>query len=270
MTLDTASSRARHTLRCLDVGDAFGQRFFFMERTELMGRLTKHELPDRPWDYTDDSEMADALVSHLERSGTVQQDALASEIASAMHADRGYGDGALKVLNGISAGRSWSALTRQAFGGVGSFGNGAAMRVAPLGAWFSDQQLSAVAVEAQRSAEVTHAHPEGVAGAVAIAVATAAVYQRVDHFDSVLQHLDRGYSARVWRKLVNSPLSRPSSTRPSHWATGLAYLRPTRFHCACGSRRVGCPSTSLSGSLPQLWAIGTPPAPSSRVCSLGG
>ncbi len=46
------------------------------------------------------------------------------------------------------------------------------MRVAPLGAYFADS-LETVVEQAQRSAEVTHAHPEGIAGAIAVAVAAA-------------------------------------------------------------------------------------------------
>ena len=44
------------------------------------------------------------------------------------------------------------------------------MRAAPIGAYFADDPKRA-AEEARRSARVTHAHPEGVAGAVAVAVA---------------------------------------------------------------------------------------------------
>lgn len=51
----------------------------------------------------------------------------------------------------------------------GSFGNGSAMRVSPV-AWLFDNE-SDVICEAQRSASVTHNHPEGIKGAVAIAVA---------------------------------------------------------------------------------------------------
>jgi ADP-ribosylglycohydrolase len=51
-------------------------------------------------------------------------------------------------------------------------GNGAAMRVAPLGAYFADD-YSRVVSEARLSAEVTHAHAEGQAGAIAVAAAAA-------------------------------------------------------------------------------------------------
>jgi ADP-ribosylglycohydrolase len=51
----------------------------------------------------------------------------------------------------------------------GSYGNGAAMRVSPI-AW-AFESLSEVAAEAQRSAAVTHDHPEAMRAAEATAVA---------------------------------------------------------------------------------------------------
>lgn len=50
-----------------------------------------------------------------------------------------------------------------------SFGNGSAMRVSPV-AWLFDNEQDVVN-QAEQSAAVTHNHPEGIKGAVAIAVA---------------------------------------------------------------------------------------------------
>ena len=50
-----------------------------------------------------------------------------------------------------------------------SWGNGSAMRVSPIGYAFSS--IDAVLSEAQKSAEVSHDHPEGIKGAQAIALA---------------------------------------------------------------------------------------------------
>lgn len=50
-----------------------------------------------------------------------------------------------------------------------SWGNGAAMRVSPVG--FAFDTLEDVLCEAKRSAEVTHNHPEGIRGAQATATA---------------------------------------------------------------------------------------------------
>lgn len=74
------------------------------------------------------------------------------------------------VLRRIGAGEPWQTVTTGMFGGQGSYGNGAAMRVAPLGAWYG-ADLDTAAEQARRSARVTHAHPEAEAGAVAVAVA---------------------------------------------------------------------------------------------------
>ncbi len=49
----------------------------------------------------------------------------------------------------------------------GSWGNGSAMRVGPVGWWF--HSLDETLAEAERSAAVTHSHPDGIAGAKAVA-----------------------------------------------------------------------------------------------------
>ncbi len=48
-----------------------------------------------------------------------------------------------------------------------SWGNGSAMRVCPIG--FACSNLETVLQEARKSAEVTHSHPDGVKGAMAVA-----------------------------------------------------------------------------------------------------
>lgn len=51
----------------------------------------------------------------------------------------------------------------------GSFGNGSAMRVSPVGWWFDD--ITAIMDEAGKSAACTHNHTEGIKGAQAVALA---------------------------------------------------------------------------------------------------
>ena len=61
------------------------------------------------------------------------------------------------------------------FGGRGSFGNGAAMRIAPLGLlYYNSQKIYELACA---SAEVTHAHPIGKDGAAVQALAVAQAVQ---------------------------------------------------------------------------------------------
>jgi ADP-ribosylglycohydrolase len=151
------------------VGDAFGERLFFDQRS-----IERRETPRGPWRWTDDTEMAVAIVEVLERHSKLDEEALASAFAARYRADphRGYGPGTHAVLNGIASGVPWSDASSTAFGGRGSMGNGSAMRVAPLGAYYADDPSLAVE-EARRSAVVTHAHPDGQAGAIAVAAAAA-------------------------------------------------------------------------------------------------
>lgn len=51
----------------------------------------------------------------------------------------------------------------------GSYGNGSAMRVSPVG--WAYESVDEVLKEAARSAEITHNHPEGIKGAQAVALA---------------------------------------------------------------------------------------------------
>lgn len=172
--------RAIVALEGLSVGDAFGERFF---APALSGALAagRRIVPEPPWRWTDDTAMALGVVEVLRGHGTVDPDELARVFARRYAADphRGYGAGAHEILGAIGAGRPWAEAAGEVFDGAGSMGNGAAMRVAPVGAWFCGS-LAKTAEQALRSACPTHAHPEGQAGAVAVAVAVAAVCEGAD------------------------------------------------------------------------------------------
>lgn len=160
--------RAAASLVGLSVADALGSQFFVPENRSHFDAQT---LLAGSWPWTDDTEMAGVLVSHLERHGEVRQDELARGFAAGFDLYRGYGPGAGRLLRLIRDGGDWRTLSADMFGGTGSLGNGAAMRVAPWGARFAD--LDVVVEQAALSAAITHAHPEGEAGAIAIAVAAA-------------------------------------------------------------------------------------------------
>src|SRR5215813_10127996 len=151
-----AIDRAWLSLDGLSVGDAFGERFFGPSH-EVLQNIARRDLPVAPWIYTDDTEMALSIVEILQEHGGIDQYLLAQRFARRMQFSRNYGKGAYTILCGIREGLDWRTLTRIGFRGQGSFGNGAAMRVAPLGAFFADQPLGLVCEQARLSAEVTHA-----------------------------------------------------------------------------------------------------------------
>ncbi|THA24150.1 ADP-ribosylglycohydrolase family protein [Streptomyces sp. RKND-216] len=122
---------------------------------------------------TDDTEMACSVLHVLAEHGEIDQDALAAAFATHHDFDRGYGPAVNRMLRPIrQEDADWRRLSSELFDGQGSWGNGAAMRVAPLGAWFANAPERA-AEQAELSAVVTHRHPEAVVGAIAVAVAAA-------------------------------------------------------------------------------------------------
>ncbi|MEU2737129.1 ADP-ribosylglycohydrolase family protein [Streptomyces sp. NPDC007095] len=161
--------RALASLRGLAVGDALGSRFFVPVNYPL---LKRRELPSGPWQWTDDTEMASSVVAVLARHRRIDQDALAGSFAEHHDVDRGYGPAVNRLLRQIQEGGDWRELASALFKGQGSWGNGAAMRIAPLGAWYADDPEQAVH-QAEISAYTTHQHREAVVGAMAVAAAAA-------------------------------------------------------------------------------------------------
>ncbi|WP_397569559.1 ADP-ribosylglycohydrolase family protein [Schlesneria sp. T3-172] len=169
--------RAQLALEGLSVGDALGERFLSPWVRDMC--LRNRIVPEGPWRWTDDTAMALGIIEVLDQHGRIDQNELASVFGRryTLDPDRGYGPAQHDLLRSIHRGADWEVESRELFGGTGSFGNGAAMRAAPVGAYFADD-LSCVVEQAALSAEVTHAHPDGVAGAIAVAVAAAWAWNR--------------------------------------------------------------------------------------------
>jgi ADP-ribosylglycohydrolase len=164
-----AIEQALLSLEGLSVGDGFGQKSFWLGKESLARR----DLPPETWQWTDDTQMALSIVETLREFDRIDQDSLAASFAHryAQQPSRGYGGGARRLLQRIAGGEDWRQVAPQLFPG-GSYGNGGAMRVGPIGGYFSGDP-SRAAREGKLSAEVTHAHPEGQVGAMGVAAAAA-------------------------------------------------------------------------------------------------
>lgn len=158
------------------VGDALGAPFEGYPKrpsTDQFDGIAKRLSDLR---YTDDTALTHALAQSLLECGSLDLDHLAGTFARAFSNDphRGYGAGATRLLQRVAAGEDWCTLSSDQFGGRGSFGNGAAMRVSPV-ALFAYPSVGQAVSMGRSSATVTHAHPEAVdaAGLQAAAVALA-------------------------------------------------------------------------------------------------
>lgn len=114
--------------------------------------------------YTDDTQLAFALAEHLCDEPTVDPQGLAEVFLEHHEPWRGYGGGMIRLLDVWRSGTPVAEAATAVFP-EGSFGNGAAMRVAPVGIlWSHDpEQLDEVA---RRQASTTHVHRLGQAAAV--------------------------------------------------------------------------------------------------------
>ncbi|MFO8075035.1 MAG: ADP-ribosylglycohydrolase family protein [Egibacteraceae bacterium] len=160
------------------LGDAVGAPSEGAAATSLAkaGQRVERALAAAPLRYTDDTQLALALGEHLRDHPLVEHDALAEGILAVLEPWRGYGGGMLALVEEWRRGRPTDEAATAIFPD-GSFGNGAAMRIAPVGVRWADEpwQLANVAA---RSASLTHAHPLGVDAAVAQATAVGVATTR--------------------------------------------------------------------------------------------
>lgn len=171
ITIENRMIYAKKSLLGLSIGDAFGDTFFGCE-DEIKNRIKLRKVLPEKWLFTDDTVMGIAIYEILRKYGQIRQDELAASFAKNYILDthRKYGGTAHGILRDIGEGKDWRIISPAVFDGMGSMGNGAAMRAAPIGAYFYDD-LEMVKRQAKLSAEITHSNLEGIAGAVAIAVA---------------------------------------------------------------------------------------------------
>lgn len=224
-TPEQRMSRALMSLEGLATGDACGATFRPVGLEWDRSLAVERAMLAAPWRFTDDTQMALSIVTTLRLHGEIEQDDLALSFGLHFDITRGYGPAMHDVLPAIRSHRPWREATRLVFGGSGSFGNGSAMRVAPLGAYFADD-LDIIPAQAARSAEVTHAHAEALAGAIAVALGAALAWrQRDDAAPPTAPDFLDAIIARTPESDVRRGLARardlPADTTPSAAARAL-------------------------------------------------
>lgn len=157
------------------LGDAIGELAFrFPDREQLLAQVEDSD----QLVYTDDTAMAIALAESLIEIGDIEEQPLGDTFYQYYLKEpwRGYGAGPPQVFEIVEEEDiSYSEAARRLFDGKGSKGNGAAMRIAPLGILYHNSEQ--LYEKAMASARVTHTHPLGIDGA---AVQAKAIAQTVD------------------------------------------------------------------------------------------
>lgn len=139
------------------IGDVIGSRFEFDNF-----KSKDFELFDSECDFTDDSVMTLAIAKALLPYESITDlNEFKKELVELMH------EVGIRYPNCGYGGRFYEWIMRNRKEPYNSFGNGSAMRVAPV-AWFATSLEECKAIAAA-TAEVTHDHPEGIKGAVSVA-----------------------------------------------------------------------------------------------------
>lgn len=153
------------------LGDAIGELAFRYTRKEhlcaIMDQVEKLI-------YTDDTAMAIGLAESILQMKGIDPQHLGDTFNKNFYREpwRGYASGPPTVFSIVRHyGISYVEAAKSLFGGAGSMGNGAAMRIVPVGLVFHNSEH--FYEEACGSAEVTHAHPVGMDGAAVQALAIA-------------------------------------------------------------------------------------------------
>ena len=153
----------------------------------------------------------------------------------------------------------------------GSWGNGSAMRVSPI-AW-AETEIAEVKAEAERSAIVTHDHPEGVRGAQAIAVAILLARQRATK-DAIRQRIEESFGYDLGRSLASlrKAYRFDVSCQGSVPESILAFLESTDYESAVRNAvSLGGDADTMAcmaGGIAEAFYGGVPPMIERRVLGL--
>jgi len=177
---------------------------------------------DELW-YTDDTQMAIGISETLANCGEIIASRLCEAFVANYVPSRGYGRGARVVLEAMEEGRDYTRIAAEHFPG-GSYGNGAAMRVAPVGLFFRDTPQRLLE-QARLSAIPTHVHPLGVEGAQVLALAVG-LCSRCNDFDraSFFSQLGQACTSSDFKERIEKAASLQSPASLAELGNGIEAL----------------------------------------------
>lgn len=144
------------------IGDSWGARY----EGSYHGSVRVEDFDLVGGRYTDDSEMMRGVIESLcANKGKFNGSDMAQTFVRNFDHTRGYGSGAITVIMKIKDGESWDKPAKEAFYGEGSLGNGAAMRICPVGLLYHDNLEELIEITDQVSM-ITHTHRLGRQGAI--------------------------------------------------------------------------------------------------------
>ncbi len=227
--------RFRGCLLGLAAGDALGGRFEAQDPEFIRGRFDSADallayVKDELW-YTDDTQMTIGVASALIDDGEIVESRLCQAFVQNYVPSRGYGRGARAVIEAMEDNADYQAVAQRHFPG-GSYGNGAAMRVAPVGLMFRHDPQR-VLIQAERSALPTHQHPLGIEGAQLLALAVASVSRGEFDKDTFINDLLQHCRSEAFRLKLQAAAEVSDTASLAGLGNGIAALESVPTAIAC-------------------------------------
>jgi poly(ADP-ribose) glycohydrolase ARH3 len=147
------------------IGDAIGAPFDGSESDEVPLLDFHYIEANPPKSYTDDTQMSISVFEEMCENGRIDQRSLLQRFIKRFSPWRGYSGGMLDVIEQWKGGQDIETAAKALYNGSGSFGDGAAMRVAPLSAFYPLDEVDDLMEQVRLCSVLTHTHPYGISGA---------------------------------------------------------------------------------------------------------
>jgi len=203
-------SKIRGCLVGSAVGDALGMPVETLTHYQIrrkygeINEMVDGRLP--AGSYTDDTQQMIALAESLIDKKGIDQNDIAEKFVRIYQSYRGYGEVRKQQFHLMKLGWRWEEAV-QKVSDLFSYWNGAAMRIAPIGAFYYDD-IEKLKWAAYKSSEVTHLHELAKEGCAlqALAISLAMQTKPSSRFDlkAFLNRLERFVSHNIYKtKLKN-------------------------------------------------------------------
>jgi ADP-ribosylglycohydrolase len=154
------------------IGDAIGAKYDGLSSDEIAPLDFQSVLEQVPRSYTDDTQMSISVFEEMLENGAINPTTLGKRFLQRYSPWRSYGGGMLEVIELWKNGENFETAAGALYDGVGSYGDGAAMRISPISCFFSLEETNLMFSEVRKCSRLTHTHALGIDGAIIQAYAT--------------------------------------------------------------------------------------------------
>lgn len=147
-------------------GNAIGALYSGRQSDSIPPLELQSVLKLKPGFYTNDMQMNISVFEEMAENGGIDYISLANRFLKRYSIWRGYSGGVREVFEKWKDGEDFYDAARQLYSGAGSFGNGAAMRSAPISCFFKLDEKEALFDHITRSSKLTHSNQLGIDGAI--------------------------------------------------------------------------------------------------------